>query len=69
MVNLVKEAQESKKKLVLSAMVAGLTIIAAVPLFILSGMCQLEELQLPVSLIQKQEPMSVPNVIKDLFQI
>ena len=37
MVNLVKEAQESKKKIVLSAMVAGLTIIAAVPLFILSG--------------------------------
>ena len=38
MVNLVKEAQESKKKIVLSVMVAGLTIIAAVPLFILSGM-------------------------------
>ena len=35
MVNLVREAQESKKKIVLSAMVAGLTIIAAVPLFIL----------------------------------
>lgn len=42
MVNLVKEAQESKKKLVLSAMVAGLTIIAAVPLFILSGMLEIE---------------------------
>ena len=42
MVNLVKEAQESKKKLVLSAMVAGLTIIAAVPLFILSGMLDME---------------------------
>ena len=35
MVNLVREAQESKKKIVLSAMVAGLTIIAAVTLFIL----------------------------------
>ena len=38
MVNLVRETQESKKKIVLSAMIAGLTIIAAVPLFILSGM-------------------------------
>ena len=37
MVNLVREALESKKKIVLSAMVAGLTIIATVPLFILSG--------------------------------
>lgn len=42
MVNLVKEAQESKKKIVLSAMVAGLIIIAAVPLFILSGMLEIE---------------------------
>ena len=42
MVNLVKEAQESKKKIVLSAMVAGLAIIAAVPLFILSGMLEIE---------------------------
>lgn len=42
MVNLVREAQESKKKIVLSAMVAGLTIIAAVPLFILSGMLEIE---------------------------
>ena len=31
MVNLVREAQESKKKIILSAMAAGLTIIAAVP--------------------------------------
>ena len=30
MVNLVREAQESKKKIILSAMAAGLTIIAAV---------------------------------------
>ena len=28
MVNLVKEAQESKKKIILSAMVAGLAVIA-----------------------------------------
>ena len=41
MVNLVREAQESKKKIVLSAMVAGLTIIATVPLFILSGMFEM----------------------------
>ena len=41
MVNLVREAQESKKKIVLSAMVARLTIIAAVPLFILSGMLEM----------------------------
>lgn len=38
MVNLVREAQESKKKIILLAMAAGLTIIAAVPLFLLSGM-------------------------------
>ena len=42
MVNLVRETQESKKKIVLSAMVAGLTIIAAVPLFILSRMLEME---------------------------
>ena len=42
MVNLVREAQESKKKIVLSAMIAGLTMIAAVPLFILSGMLEME---------------------------
>ncbi len=41
MVNLVRETQESKKKIVLSAMIAGLTIIAAVPLFILSGMLEM----------------------------
>ena len=41
MVNLVREARESKKKIVLSAMVAGLTIIATVPLFILSGMFEM----------------------------
>lgn len=37
MMNLVKEAQESKKKIILSAMVAGLMLISAVPLFIISG--------------------------------
>ena len=42
MVNLVREAQESKKKIILSAMAAGLTIIAAVPLFLLSGMLAME---------------------------
>ena len=41
MVNLVREALESKKKIVLSAMVAGFTIIATVPLFILSGMFEM----------------------------
>jgi len=41
MENLVREALESKKKIVLSAMVAGLTIIATVPLFILSGMFEM----------------------------
>lgn len=38
MVNLVKEAQENKKKIILSVMVGILTIIAAVPLFIVAGM-------------------------------
>lgn len=42
MVNLVKEAQESKKKIILSAMAAGLTILAAVPLFLVSGMLVME---------------------------
>ncbi len=42
MVNLVREAQESKKKIILSIMVAGLTIIAAVPLFLLSGLLAVE---------------------------
>ena len=41
MVNLVREALESKKKIVLSAMVAGLPLIATVPLFILSGMFEM----------------------------
>lgn len=37
MVYLVKEAQESKKKIILSAMVAMLALVAATPLFVISG--------------------------------
>lgn len=36
MMNLVRETQESKKKIILSVMVAGLMIAAALPLFIIS---------------------------------
>lgn len=42
MVNLVREAQESRKKIILSAMVAVLVIIAAVPMFVLSGMLEMD---------------------------
>ncbi len=42
MVDLVKEAQESKKKIILSAMVAGLAIFAATPLFVLAGAIEIE---------------------------
>ncbi|MCI5622128.1 helix-turn-helix domain-containing protein [Anaerostipes sp.] len=42
MVNLVKEAQESKKKMILSAMVVLLTLLAAIPLFVLSGYLAME---------------------------
>ena len=42
MVNLVKEAQENRKKIILSAMVALLTSIAAIPLFVLSGVRAME---------------------------
>ncbi len=42
MVNLVKEAQESKKKIVLSALVACLVIMAAVPLFVVAGAFEME---------------------------
>lgn len=38
MMDLVKEAQESKRKIILSVMVAVLTIIGALPLFLLSGL-------------------------------
>lgn len=43
MVNLVREARESKKKIMLSAMVAILVIIAAVPLFVVAGAIQMED--------------------------
>ena len=42
MVNLVKEAQESKKKIVLSAVTAGLAIFAALPLILLAGLLEME---------------------------
>lgn len=42
MVNLVKEAQESKKKIILSAMVIGLVILAAVPLFLIASIFEME---------------------------
>ncbi len=42
MVDLVKEAQESRKKIILSATVAGLVIVAALPLFVLSGALAME---------------------------
>ena len=42
MVNLVKEAQESKKKIIMSAMVSVLVIVAAVPLFVVVGMFEMQ---------------------------
>ena len=42
MVNLVKEAQESRKKIILSALVAILVIVAAVPLFVVAGMFEMQ---------------------------
>ena len=42
MVNLMKEAQESKKKIIMSAMIALLVIIAAVPLFVVAGMFEMQ---------------------------
>ena len=42
MLNLVKEAQESKKKIILSAVVAGLSVVAAVPLIVISGAHEME---------------------------
>lgn len=41
MVNLVKEAQESRKKIILSAAVAGLSVVAAAPLFVLPGLIEI----------------------------
>lgn len=42
MVNLVKETQENKKKIILSAMIAGLVIIATVPLFLIVSIFEME---------------------------
>ena len=42
MVNLVKEAQESKRKIILSVMVSILVIVAAIPLFVLSGVLEMD---------------------------
>ena len=42
MVNLVKEAQESKKKIIMSAMVSVLVIVAAVALFVVAGMFEMQ---------------------------
>jgi len=42
MVNLVKEAQESKKKMVMSMLIAFLAIIAAVPLVVVAGMFEMQ---------------------------
>lgn len=50
MVNLVKEAQENKKKIVLSFMVVIMDLIAAIPMFVLSGMPEME-LWLRITLI------------------
>lgn len=42
MMNLVKEAQESKKKIILSALVAALAILAALPLVVVAGALEME---------------------------
>ncbi len=42
MVNLVKEAQESKKKIILSALVAAVGLVAAVPLFVIAGALEMK---------------------------
>lgn len=42
MLNLVKEAQESKKRIIMSFMIAFLVILASVPLFLLSGLLELD---------------------------
>lgn len=41
MMNLVHEAQESKKKIILSAMIAVLTILSATPLILISGIFEM----------------------------
>lgn len=45
MMNLVKESMENKKKVVLSAMIAGLVLVTAVPLFVIGGAWELETWQ------------------------
>ena len=42
MMDLVKETQESKKKIILSTMAAGLALAAAMPLFVISGVLSME---------------------------
>ncbi len=42
MVNLVKETQESKKKIMMSAAVACFAVLAALPLFVISGVFEME---------------------------
>lgn len=42
MVNLVQETQENKKRILLSTMYGWLAIIAALPLFIISGLAQID---------------------------
>lgn len=42
MINLVQEAQESKKKIILSCMVCFLVLLAAVPLFIIAGAIEMK---------------------------
>jgi len=42
MMNLVKDAQENKKRILLSVMYGWLAIIAALPLFIISGLAQID---------------------------
>lgn len=42
MMNLVKEAQESRKKIMLSVMVAVMVLVSAIPLFVVSGAVEME---------------------------
>lgn len=42
MMNLVQETHESKKKIILSAMTAGLAVFSAIPLVIVSGMFEMK---------------------------
>ena len=42
MVNLMREAQESKKKIIMSVMVALLALVASVPLFVISGAIEMD---------------------------